>query len=73
MKNKVSKPINESYSSKIDIVDNYASMEIRKSKGNRRAKDFGAIFYIFFLENEPTTYSEAITSIGVFFLFGKQG
>jgi hypothetical protein len=37
MKNKLSKPINESSSSNIDIVDSHTSNKIRKSKRNKRA------------------------------------
>lgn len=48
MKNNFSKIINESCSSKIDIVDNHTSYKIRESKINTSAKGFGANFYIFF-------------------------
>ena len=61
-KNKLSKPVIES-SSKIDIVDDH----VRKSKRNRRAKDFDVDFYTFLLQNEPQTYNEAMTSFEVSF------
>jgi hypothetical protein len=39
IKNKLSKPINESFSSKVvDIVDNHASNEIIKKIKNKREK-----------------------------------
>ena len=34
---------------------------------NRRAKDFGLTFIFFLLENDPKTYSEAMSSIEALF------
>jgi hypothetical protein len=38
IKNKLFKPINESFSSKVEILDNHASNDITKRKKNKRAK-----------------------------------
>jgi len=67
MKNKLSKHVNEC-SFKIDILKNLTSNEIRNSKRNGKAKDFGANFYIFLLENKLETYSEVMTAIKASFL-----
>ena len=50
MKNNLSEPVNESSSSKIDIVDNHASDKIRKIKINKRVKVFVLIFISFYLK-----------------------
>lgn len=50
MKNKLFKPVNENLFSKINMIDNHASSEITKSKKNRRAKDFGLTFILFYLK-----------------------
>ena len=60
-KNKLSKPVNESPYSKIDVVSAFS--EIRKSTRNRKANDFGANFYTFLLENKPKIYNKAMSFI----------
>jgi hypothetical protein len=64
LKNKLSKPVIKGSYFKIDIVNDH----VRKSKRNRKAKDFGVDFYTFLLQNKPKTYNEAMTSFEASFL-----
>lgn len=52
------------------MIDNHASSEITKSK-KQKSKGFWSNFYIFLLENDPKTYSEAMSSIEALFQIKK--